>query len=112
MSTGHGRRARRTVKAALAPAWTGFADAAQVAQVHRTDTRKGKKTVEVVYLITSDRMADPAVLAPWVKGHRETDNKLHRVRVTRTRSRPSTSRSPSDSSGSGPSRRRAARDSR
>ena len=38
----------------LAPAWTGFAGAAQVAQVRRTVTKKGKKTVEVVYLITSD----------------------------------------------------------
>jgi DDE_Tnp_1-associated/Transposase DDE domain len=56
VTAGHGRRARRTVKAALAPAWTEFAGAAQVAQVRRTVTRKGKKTVEVVYLITSDRI--------------------------------------------------------
>jgi hypothetical protein len=47
----------------LAPAWTGFAGAAQVAQVRRTVTKKGKKTVEVVYLITSDRDAGPATLA-------------------------------------------------
>ena len=59
VSTDHGRRARRTIKAALAPAWIEFAGAAQVAQVRRTVTRKGKKTVEVVYLITSDRGADP-----------------------------------------------------
>jgi predicted transposase YbfD/YdcC len=55
-----GRRARRTVKALLAPAWTDFEGAAQVAQVRRTVTRKGKKTVEVVYVITSDADADPA----------------------------------------------------
>ena len=64
MSTGHGRRARRTIKAVLVPAWTGFAGAAQV---RRTVTKKGKKTDEVVYLITSDRDADPATLAAWVR---------------------------------------------
>jgi hypothetical protein len=67
--TGHGRRARRTNKAALAPAWTGFVGAAQVAQLRRTVTRNGKKTVEVAYLITSDRDADPTTLAAWVRGH-------------------------------------------
>jgi hypothetical protein len=36
VSTGHGRRARRTIKVALAPAWTEFAGAAQVAQLRRT----------------------------------------------------------------------------
>jgi predicted transposase YbfD/YdcC len=80
VSTDHGRRARRTIKAALAPAWIEFAGAAQVAQIRRTVTKKGKKTVEVVYLITSDRMADPAALAAWVRGHREIENKLHWVR--------------------------------
>ena len=56
-----------TIKAVLVPARTGFAGAAQVAQVRRTVTRKGKKTVEVVYLITSDRGADPATLAAWAR---------------------------------------------
>jgi predicted transposase YbfD/YdcC len=76
----HGRRARRTVKVILAPAWIEFEGAAQVAQLRRTVTRKGKKTVEVVYVITSDRRADPAALAAWVKGHWEIENKLHWVR--------------------------------
>ena len=80
VTTGHGRRARRTVKAALAPSWIGFAGAAQVAQLRRTVTRKGKKTVEVAYLITSDRDADPATLAGWVRGHWEIENRLHWVR--------------------------------
>jgi predicted transposase YbfD/YdcC len=80
VTAGHGRRARRTIKAALAPAWIGFAGAAQVAQLRRTVTKKGKKTVEVVYLITSDRSADPAVLAAWIRGHWEIENKLHWVR--------------------------------
>jgi predicted transposase YbfD/YdcC len=80
VTTGHGRRARRTVKVVLAPSWIGFAGAAQVAQLRRTVTRKGKKTVEVVYLITSDRSADPATLAGWVRGHWEIENRLHWVR--------------------------------
>jgi predicted transposase YbfD/YdcC len=80
VSTGHGRRARRTIKSVLVPAWTGFAGAAQVAQVRRTVTRKGKKTAGVVSLNTSDRDADPATLAAWVRGHRETGNRLHWVR--------------------------------
>jgi predicted transposase YbfD/YdcC len=80
VSKDHGRRARRTIKAALAPAWTGFEDAAQLAELRRTVTKKGKKTVEVVYLITSDRHADPATLAAWVRGHWEIENRLHWVR--------------------------------
>ena len=77
VSTDHGRRARRTIKVALAPAWTGFDGAAQVAQLRRTVTRNGKKTVEVAYLITSDRDADPATLAAWVRSHWPIENKLH-----------------------------------
>jgi predicted transposase YbfD/YdcC len=80
VSTDHGRRARRTIKAALAPGWIGFDGVAQVAQLRRTITKKGKKIVEVVYLITSDRDADPAALAAWVRGHWEIENKLHWVR--------------------------------
>ena len=80
VSTGHGRRARRTIKAVLAPAWIGFAGAAQVAQLRRTVTKNGKKTVEVVYLITSEREAGPATLAAWVRSHWEIENRLHWVR--------------------------------
>src|SRR5213592_2188458 len=80
VSTGHGRRARRTIKAALAPSWIGFDGAAQVAQLRRTVTQNGKKTVEVVYLITSDRDAGPATLAAWVRSHWEIENCLHWVR--------------------------------
>jgi predicted transposase YbfD/YdcC len=80
VSTDHGRRARRTIKAALAPAWIGFDGAAQVAQLRRTVTKKGKKTVEVVYLITSDRSASPETLAAWVRRHWHIENKLHWVR--------------------------------
>ncbi len=49
--TSHGRRVRRTIKVVAAPAWITFAGAAQVAQIRRTTTRAGKKTVEVVYVI-------------------------------------------------------------
>jgi predicted transposase YbfD/YdcC len=80
VSTDHGRRARRTIKVALVPAWIEFDGAAQVAQLRRTVTKKGRKTVEVVYLITSDRNADPATLAAWVRGHWEIENRLHWVR--------------------------------
>jgi predicted transposase YbfD/YdcC len=80
VSKDHGRRARRTIKAALAPSWIEFDGAAQVAQLRRTVTKKGKKTVEVVYLITSDRAAEPATLAAWVRGHWHIENKLHWVR--------------------------------
>jgi predicted transposase YbfD/YdcC len=80
VSKDHGRRARRTIKVALAPAWIGFEGAAQVAQLRRTVTKKGKKTVEVAYLITSDRGASPETLASWVRGHWHIENKLHWVR--------------------------------
>jgi predicted transposase YbfD/YdcC len=86
VSTGHRRRARRTIKAALAPAWIGFEGAAQVAQLRRTVTANGKKTVEVVCLITSDRDAGPATLAAWVRGHQEIENCLHQASETLRRS--------------------------
>ena len=57
-----------------------FAGAAQVAQLRRTVTKKGKNTVEVVYLITNDRDADLATLADWVRSHWHIENKLHWVR--------------------------------
>jgi hypothetical protein len=80
VSTGHGRRVCRTIKAALLPAWIEFDGAAQVAQLRRTVTKNGKKTVEVVYLITSDRDVGPATLAAWVRSHWHIENKLHWAR--------------------------------
>jgi hypothetical protein len=53
----------------LAPAWIEFDGAAQVAQLRRTVTKNGKKTVEVVCLITSDRDADRP---PWPPGSAAT----------------------------------------
>ncbi|WP_425954626.1 ISAs1 family transposase [Xylanimonas sp. McL0601] len=63
-------------------AGTAFDDTAQVAQLRRTVTKAGKKTVEVVYVITSAdaAAADPATLAAWVQGHWTVENRLHWVR--------------------------------
>ncbi len=82
VATGHGRRARRTIKVVDAPAWVTFAGAAQVAQIRRTLTREGRKCVEVVYVITSadHNGAPPATLAAWVQGHWGIENQLHWVR--------------------------------
>ncbi|WP_329456739.1 ISAs1 family transposase [Streptomyces sp. NBC_01497] len=66
---GHGRRATRTIKVIDVPAWIEFSGAVQVAQLRRTVARKGRRTVEIVYLITSAdaTTAPPAVLAAWVQ---------------------------------------------
>jgi predicted transposase YbfD/YdcC len=79
---GHGRRATRTVKAIEVPAWIDFTEAAQVAQLRRTVTSKGRRTVEIVYLITSadTATAPPELLATWVQSHWEIENRLHWVR--------------------------------
>ncbi|MBW3085493.1 ISAs1 family transposase ISBli27 [Austwickia sp. TVS 96-490-7B] len=82
---GNGRRARRTIKAINTPdlpGWPELAGVAHIAQLRRTLTRAGKKTVEVVYLATSSSCQDapPAVLAAWVHGHWGIENRLHYVR--------------------------------
>jgi predicted transposase YbfD/YdcC len=82
VQTGHGRRTHRAIKVLDAPAWITFAGAVQVAQLRRTVTRKGKKTVEIVYLITSagHHTAGPPALAAWVQDHWRIENQLHWVR--------------------------------
>ncbi len=77
-----GRRVTRTIKTVTAPDWITFPGAAQVAQLRRTVTVTGKnkkKTVEVVYLITSADPSDvpPDTLAVWVRGHWGIENRLH-----------------------------------
>ncbi|MCI4674102.1 ISAs1 family transposase [Candidatus Mycolicibacterium alkanivorans] len=81
-ATDRGRRVTRTIKVADVPDWIDFPGAAQVAQLRRTVTDKGTKTVEVVYLITSARhtAAPPQRLATWVQGHWGIENRLHWVR--------------------------------
>lgn len=71
--SGHGRKETRTIKIAQVPAWITFEGAVQVAQLRRTTWRKEskgsdkRKSVEVVYLITSadQRTAPPLRLAGW-----------------------------------------------
>jgi predicted transposase YbfD/YdcC len=82
VEVGHGRRVRRTIKVVDVPAWITFPGATQIAQLRRTVTHHQKKTVEVVYLITSanHHTAPPAVLASWIQGHWAIENRLHWVR--------------------------------
>lgn len=72
----------RTTKVVQAPTWIEFHGAVQIAQIRGTATRQGKKTVEVVYIITSaDHItAPPATLAAWVQGHWGIENRVHWVR--------------------------------
>ena len=58
------------------PDWIVFPGAAQVAQLRRTVTKAGRKSVEVVYLITSANhtSAPAATLAAWVQGHWGVEN--------------------------------------
>jgi len=82
VTTSHGRRVRRTIKAVTVPDWVGFPGAAQVAQVRRTRTVNGHKTTEVVYAICSLDMvtAPPATVATWIQGHWSIENALHWIR--------------------------------
>lgn len=79
---GHGRRARRTVKAIEVPDWVDWPGAAQVVQVRRTRTIKGRKQIEVAYAICSVPIvkAQPRVVASWIQGHWSIENSLHWVR--------------------------------
>jgi len=80
--TSHGRRVRRTIKAVQVPDWIDFPGAAQIIQLRRTRTIKGRKTIEVVYAICSLDMiaAPPATVATWIQGHWAVENALHWVR--------------------------------
>ncbi|WP_024795647.1 ISAs1 family transposase [Tomitella biformata] len=79
----HGRRVRRTIKAAqVSDGVAGFPHIGQVVQIRRTRTIKGKKSVELVYLISDLDMAhaQPVEIAAWVRGHWGIENRLHYVR--------------------------------
>ncbi|HEX5295951.1 MAG TPA: ISAs1 family transposase [Streptosporangiaceae bacterium] len=65
--------------------WKNVPGFSHVAKDHgrrtrRTVTRRGRKTVDVVYVITSDADADAATLAAWIQEHWHIENKLHWVR--------------------------------
>src|SRR5574340_105593 len=83
VDSSRGRRVRRTIKSAEVPAGVGgFPHIGQVVQIRRTRTVKGKKTVELVYLISDMDMvaAQPEDIAAWVQGHWGIENRLHYVR--------------------------------
>ncbi len=66
VATGRGRRTRRSSR--VGTGMDRFTGAAQIAQLRRTVTQGGKKTIEVVYLVTSaDAGRHPTTtLASWV----------------------------------------------
>jgi predicted transposase YbfD/YdcC len=80
---GHGRFERRTLRTTpiltLHRRWPGLA---QGFEVTRERTEKGKKTVEVVYGITSltEGVADARRLSVLVREHWHVENRLHYVR--------------------------------
>lgn len=81
---GHGRTAKRRLKACEITGGIGFPHAVQVLQLTRTVTdRKTTKTrTEVVYAVTSltIRDATSAQVAGWLRGHWAIENRLHWVR--------------------------------
>jgi predicted transposase YbfD/YdcC len=80
---GHGRFERRTLRTTPAPAssrlWPGLA---QGFEVQRERTVQGKKSVEVVYGVTSltETEADARRLSVLVREHWHIENRLHYVR--------------------------------
>ncbi|WP_240038069.1 ISAs1 family transposase [Actinomyces procaprae] len=94
VDTCHGRRVRRTIKAAAVPAWVEFPGAAQVLQVRRTRTTtkrrpdgqmETRRTTQVVYLVCSvpTEQARPEQVAAWTRGHWGIENRVHWVRDAR-----------------------------
>ncbi|WP_218000607.1 ISAs1 family transposase [Nocardia higoensis] len=80
----HGRRERRTLKAAAVGAGIGFAGAEQVLRVTRTRTDRatGKRSTETVYAVTSLTATDatPEQIAGWLRGHWGIENRAHWIR--------------------------------
>ena len=77
MEKAHGRLTRRTLKVLQAPTGLGFPGAAQIVHRRWVATRAGKKTTEIVYLITSVTLPEgsAARIAAW-----GVENRLHWVR--------------------------------
>jgi predicted transposase YbfD/YdcC len=81
---GHGRTAKRVLKATEIAAGIAFPHAVQVLQLTRTVTQRktSNKHTEVVYAVTSLSVTDatPAQVAGWLRGHWAIENRLHWVR--------------------------------
>lgn len=81
---GHGRTAKRVLRAAEIAEGIGFPGAVQVLQLTRTVTARktGTRHTEVVYAVTSMSVTDakPAQIAAWLRGHWAIENRLHWVR--------------------------------
>jgi predicted transposase YbfD/YdcC len=82
---GHGRTESRSVKV-IDLEGTGvdelFPGARRAIKVVRRRILGGKRSVEIVYALTSldHRAADPGLLAGWLRGHWEVENRVHHVR--------------------------------
>jgi predicted transposase YbfD/YdcC len=83
---GHGRTESRSIKV-IDLAGTGIAQLFPGARraikvVRRRVTADGRRSVETVYALTSldHRAADPGLLAAWLRGHWEIENRVHHVR--------------------------------
>lgn len=82
----HGRQESRSIKVidldgtGIEELFPGARRAIKV--VRRRVTGDGKRSVEIVYAITSlgHRAADPGLLAGWLRGHWTIENRVHHVR--------------------------------
>jgi len=81
---GHGRSAKRILKATAIASGILFPHAAQVLRLTRTVTnhKTNNTHTEVVYAVTSLTITDAtaAQVAGWLRGHWAIENKLHWVR--------------------------------
>ncbi|MGB9306685.1 MAG: ISAs1 family transposase [Mycobacterium sp.] len=81
---GHGRTAKRTLKATAIASGILFPLAAQVLRLTRTvtDHKTNNTHTEIVYAVTSLTITDAtaAQVAGWLRGHWTIENKLHWVR--------------------------------
>ena len=75
----HGRRVRRSARGRPGTQVGGLPRSGSGSPVRRTRTIKGRKHVEVAYLICSLPMeqAQPEQVAAWVQGHWGIENRLH-----------------------------------
>jgi predicted transposase YbfD/YdcC len=83
---GHGRRESRSIKVVDLEG-TGIAALFPAARralkvVRRRTTADGRRSVETVYALTSldYHAADPGLLAVWLRGHWQIENRVHHVR--------------------------------